>query len=196
MFGIGDWKETTQEGRFADIPRNVPYMFGIGGRLNTLWDLDQDNIPEWRTIDWSGDPPAGHVIGRVYFSVGKGSDYVEIGKNHEGGSIWQKIEDEPEKLSWKTGRKEWKYIVYAGPEFGHSVEINNGLNENGWVTTSTLDDEEFNLPEGLENIRLQPSTMKDATINHLLVFDPDRAEMCYVKSMEICRLEYRQGNLC
>lgn len=170
--------------RFVDVPRFVPFMFGIGGGLHVLYDMDETGQPRWKTIEWNDDTPQGYNTGSIYFEDPSANLYVKVADNPQGGWVWQKLVEE-EKLSWKTGKKEWEFKFYFGPENRKAIELNNDLNLQGWSRSSTLDDQEIKVPEGVEYIRLQPSTMHDGTINHFIVYDPERAEVFYAKSRDL-----------
>jgi hypothetical protein len=182
LFGIDDpLEDRSQHYRKSNIPDRVPFMFGIGGGLHVLYDL-RESKPVWKTIQWQGDPEWPCEVGEIYFRDRGYKYYAKIAENEKGGWVWQEMNPiEEEKASFKTGKKEWEYKIYFGPEYRKSAGINNQLNERGWAVIGVSENEDFVIPEELESQGLEPNYIDGVRFPNYLIVDPDRAEMKRVK---------------
>jgi hypothetical protein len=165
----------SQENRLLDHPENVPFMFGIGGGLNFLYDM-KNGEPEWKNIEWVGNPPVDYVVGNIYFTQGS-HIYLKVAENPENQSwVWQKITEPEEQLSWKTGNSDWEYKIYFKPEHRKSAILNNRLNEKGWTYFSVWEDETIDLPEELESAQIEPDFIDGKRKANYIIVDPNRGE--------------------
>lgn len=193
LFGIDDPLDNrSQESRYSDIPDGVPYVFGTEGGLHVLYEM-REMEPIWKTVKWDGDPPWNRESGRIYFTDRGYIDYAKIAENNQGGWVWQRIEEEPEKPSFETGKEDWEYKIYFSSEFPNSVDLNNQLNKDGWSTTGISDNESFNISDKLESINLEPNYIDGVRFLSYLIIDPDRAEIKIVKWNK--RSETNEDNL-
>jgi hypothetical protein len=184
IFG-GD-KTSDQISQLVNIPTGVPYMFGIGGGLHVLYDMN-DGEPIWKTTNWDGDPPDGFMIGRIYFTGDDHNDYLQITDSTLGGWVWQKLSKE-EELSFKTGKKEWEYKLYfkdMAPKPWMLISLTNQLNEQGWGRASVMENENIEFPDNLELIRLESEYIGQMSRENFLVIDPERAEVVTIRSRDL-----------